>query len=411
MPSCSANYQQCGGTGWSGPRCCQAATPLGHHAEMLHCFAESEFYSQCLEACPLRSSPPWQCASSAGTSTSRNAPSLSHGTPPAVMLMDAPPPTSAVYIPPESEPSHSTGCQFAFGTAFVGPHHHYGHVDHVSVWLGQSDGGSVAFNDEWHGAALRTSAKLGAIPLFYAYLIAFLARQHAGLLDCDVGSPPLTLCSRGASYIRENQETILDAYEAFARASARIRGRSLRVIWLIEPDFHQYAAPSATQEGGGLPLASMVDLMTRMVGRVRAHLPLAEFSMDISPWVQDQRSYLLPFLRSANLSYMHTSGGRTSASSEHIRPNNPTTWRQIHELTGLGIIADTGYGIAGESTGFDEAWNAPANLEARIRDGVVALTRAWCPVPPRTSHTIDCTPIDCASIGLRAKPLRTRLYA
>ena len=52
------------------------------------------------------------------------------------------------------------------------------------------------------------------------------------------------------------------------------------------------------------------------------------------------------------------------------------TWKAIHALTGKPIIADDGYGVAGASTGHDITWDAPANLNARIGDGVVSITQA-----------------------------------
>lgn len=83
------------------------------------------------------------------------------------------------------------------------------------------------------------------------YIIAFLARDRAGLLDCDVvahGAP--SLCTDGAAFIRENRDRILDAYTHFADRTAATVGHEAEVLWLIEPDFHQYSA--ATQKGGGL---------------------------------------------------------------------------------------------------------------------------------------------------------------
>jgi hypothetical protein len=62
------------------------------------------------------------------------------------------------------------------------------------VWIGQTHDGSSAFNDDWHGAMLRSALAIGATPVYYAYVIAFLARGHAGLDDCDVGTAPHTLC-------------------------------------------------------------------------------------------------------------------------------------------------------------------------------------------------------------------------
>ena len=94
--------------------------------------------------------------------------------------------------------------------------------------------------------------------------------------------------------------------------------------------------------------------------------------------MSDQRGWLQPFLDAcgSNLTYMHTSGGRTDAASQRIRTADVTTWAQVHEITGRGLIADTGYGVGGDATGHDDAWDVPSNLDARMADGVIALTQA-----------------------------------
>ena len=52
------------------------------------------------------------------------------------------------------------------------------------------------------------------------------------------------------------------------------------------------------------------------------------------------------------------------------------TWKAVHDLTKKPIIADDGYGVASASIGHDSTWDLPANLNARIGDGVVAITQA-----------------------------------
>ena len=169
--SCQGMYQQCGGSSWDGARCC---------APPLRCLAENEYYAQCLDVCPRG----WACTQHDvhGMASSEHGRS-GHG-------------------------DEVESCRFAFGTAFMGSSHYYGDVDHLSVWLGQSDASGGMFNDDWHGAALRKAMQLGATPVFYAYVIAFLARRLAGLQDCDVGQPPLTLCARGASFVRQHRQLI-----------------------------------------------------------------------------------------------------------------------------------------------------------------------------------------------------------
>jgi hypothetical protein len=44
-------------------------------------------------------------------------------------------------------------------------------------------------------------------------------------------------------------------------------------------------------------------------------------------------------------------------------------------VTGKPILADTGYGVAGTSTGHDAQWDSVANVNARIADGVVGVAQ------------------------------------
>jgi len=62
-------------------------------------------------------------------------------------------------------------------------------------------------------------------------------------------------------------------------------------------------------------------------------------------------------------------------------PNNRVTWRELHRISGRGIIADTGYGVGGgkHSTAdwqVDAAWFNLENLRSRLADGVIAITQA-----------------------------------
>ena len=79
--------------------------------------------------------------------------------------------------------------------------------------------------------------------------------------------------------------TCLQTYEDYANHTAAVLGRSAPVVWLMEPDWHQYN--EATQRGGGVRHSQMVQLFVAMVGRIKRHLPAALISLDVSPWVSD----------------------------------------------------------------------------------------------------------------------------
>ncbi len=76
-----------------------------------------------------------------------------------------------------------------------------------------------------------------------------MARHEAGLQDCDVGTP--SLCQRGAKFIRENRQKIVDKYSHYAKETAAIVGTKSRMVWLVEMDFWQYYGDTH-QEGGTL---------------------------------------------------------------------------------------------------------------------------------------------------------------
>eukprot|EP00966_Prymnesium_polylepis_P318751 7361719-Prymnesium_polylepis.1 len=156
-------------------------------------------------------------------------------------------------------------------------------ADYLTVWLGtHSKRFGTAFNPYWHGRMLERVQAQGATAVFYSYIIAMLARHEESILDCDVGAR--SLCVHGADFVRRNERGILALYEQYANQTARKLGRGAQVVWLMEPDWHQYH--EGTQRGGGLSQSQMVRLFGLMVGRIKRHLPAARISFDVSPWVR-----------------------------------------------------------------------------------------------------------------------------
>lgn len=255
--------------------------------------------------------------------------------------------------------------------------------DYLTVWIGtKSKAFGSGFNPHYHGRMLERVRAQNGTAVYYAYVIAMLARHSKGIVDCDVGSP--SLCVHGADFVRAFEPLILRTYESYANKTAVILGRQAAVVWLMEPDWHQYS--ESTQRGGGLAQSEMVRLFVAMVERIKRHLPSSLISFDVSPWVVDVGEWLQPFLQHAPIDYVHTSGGRTTAASLRIRAQeeaNLLTWHGLHKLAGgRGIIADTGYGVGGRLTresALDHAWREEAHLRARLSDGVVAVTYAASP--------------------------------
>lgn len=281
-------------------------------------------------------------------------------------------------MPAASSTCTGCGCPFKFGT-FFRKESPVRHADYFTVWIGtHSKSHGYGFNPHFHGRMLERARDTNATAVYYAYIIAMLARHSKGIQDCDVGSP--SLCEHGADFVRENEPLILDTYALYANHTAAVLGRAARVVWLMEPDFHQYT--EHTQRGGGLPHSAMVRLFVAMVKRIKSHLPAAMISLDVSPWVQDVAKWMAPFLQHGSVDFLHTSGGRTTAGSARIRaqePGNLLTWSALHKMSGRGLIADTGYGIGGKLStdpALDNDWLDAHHLRARIADGVIAVTHA-----------------------------------
>jgi hypothetical protein len=108
---------------------------------------------------------------------------------------------------------------------------------------------------------------------------------------------------------------------------------------------------------------------------MRQSLPNAVFSLDISPWIPNNGRDWYSNFKLDDFTFINTSGGGTDAGNTRIRANNTMTWAGVHQVTGKPILADTGYGAAGAPAGHDAAWDVPANINARIADGVVSIVQ------------------------------------
>jgi hypothetical protein len=282
--------------------------------------------------------------------------------------------TTALYLGAASAvPAALAPCKFNFGAGWTGPTGNYAaSIDYVTIWAGSDEN----WNTYWIGDMLKATRPggkfAGKTPVFYSYIIAFTARRDLGLQDCNVGSP--NLCQKGANFIRQQKPRILAQYAKYASEAAKVVG-SDPIVWLMEPDYYQYAQPGSQQEGGPLSFADAGSFMKELVATVRKSLPGAVFSLDISPWVNDAAGWFGAFNMS-DFTYINTSGGGTDANNAKIRAANPLTWKSAHDLTHKPIIADDGYGVAGSSTFHDDTWDDLNNLKARIADGVVAVSQA-----------------------------------
>jgi hypothetical protein len=263
-------------------------------------------------------------------------------------------------------------CGFGFGAGWNGLTANYpASIDFVTIWAGSDEN----WNAYWIGDMLKAckpGGKLaGKTPVYYSYIIAFTARRDLGLLDCNVGSP--NLCQKGANFIRQKKDRILAQYAKYASETAKTWGTTDPIVWMMEPDYFQYASDSK-QEGSPITYTEAGNFMKELVAKVRESLPNAVFSMDISPWVPDAAKWYAAF-KMDDFTYINTSGGETDANNTRIRAANSMTWKSVRDVTNKPIIADDGYGVAGSSTYHDATWDDVGNLNARIADGVVAISQ------------------------------------
>ena len=254
-------------------------------------------------------------------------------------------------------------------------------IDFLGAFIGWTQDGSTklapAPRSNKEGLFITDAKELNATPMWKAYIIAEGAKTAMGLTDCNVGGGSGTLCEKGANYIRTNRATILaqyKAYAAFAAASSRW-GKTKPFIWALEPDFVQYT--DGSQQGGGISYADAKLLLSDIIDVVKAEMPNALISMDISPW-KDQSVIIPAMIPVDKIDFMNTSGG---ISQPGATIKDITTWASVWNLTKKGIFADDGYGTAGVPTNPNPGWTDLNNLKARINDGVIGLYEA---VPPKS---------------------------
>lgn len=221
------------------------------------------------------------------------------------------------------------------------------------------------------------------VPVVVAYVSAFYVKRHHGnLCDCNVGTcgqtdgRPNDLCNFGAQYIKQDLSKIIEVYRSYAKGYAACLGTTRPIVFEMEPDWYQYTGSSQVSP---MSKTEAADIIEQYVGAIKESLPNAFFSLDISPWVDDNgatngRDWYSQFDLSL-FTFINTSGGSTLGANTLIRQDNQMTWSGVSGVTGKGILADTGYGAAGVSEGHDQHWDTVQNLNARMADGVLGISQ------------------------------------
>jgi len=350
-----ALYQKCGGEGYNGPRNCVSGA---------YCKVVNQWHHQCEPG-------------SGGGSAPSPSPS------PSPSPVGPPPPMKAGF----------PGKQFKHGIAFDGSISDdiYRQHDYISIWINTIDNNkSTDFNPWYQGDMIKKCKQLGKMPLFYAYIIAFEARAKKGIQDCDV-DPNYNLCHKGAQFIKENRALLVSRYTHQAKAIASALGdKNAECVFVMEPDFWQFYGDK-TQEGGTLDGPYMRKLFDDFAAAIKAELPNAKISWDISAWIGEagMTQWWSFFKDSKYIDFVNTSGGQAHGETASIKPNE-LNWATVSKITGKRIIADCGYGVAGGASSNCNVWNLN-NKNARVRDGVVALSAG---VGAKNSPPADLTRVN-----------------
>jgi hypothetical protein len=243
-------------------------------------------------------------------------------------------------------------------------------------WMGQSD----TFDMKAVCTETASGGQLaGKVPVVVAYVAAFYAKRHLGRCDCNVTTCGANndLCHYGAADIQQNLTNIINVYKSYAQGFAGCFGTTKPIVFEMEPDWYQYTYTSSQTQP--MTEAQAGTIMGQFVDAMKQSLPNAAFSLDISPWVgsngTDNGQEWYSHFDMTKFTFINTSGGSTDATSAKIRPSNAMTWAGVSAVTGKPILADTGYGVNGSSAGPDPNWDMAANINARIANGVVAVTQ------------------------------------
>jgi hypothetical protein len=329
-------WGQCGGEGFNGDTNCESG---------LACIYVNQYYSQCQPG-------------GSGQTTQRTTAQPSG--------------TSAQPIT-----GKFPACQFRVGRSYDQPTTDYSKYDYVSIWINTpaSDGSGTDFNIWYQGEMIKATKKAGKIPLFYAYVIAFEGRFRKGLQDCDV-SGSNNLCTDGSNFIRDNRALLVSRYRHQATQIANALGdRNAQAIFVIEPDFWQYYGDTH-QKGGPLSGEYMRALLDDFAAEIKAALPNALISWDLSAWigVAGMTKWWGYFKSAPYIDFVHTSGGQGNGGSAEYKPNE-LKWSEFKSITGKPIIADCGYGVGGGASDNCSPWFG-SSINDRIRDGVISLSVA-----------------------------------
>lgn len=257
------------------------------------------------------------------------------------------------------------GCSFGWG---ANPDNAIpGFVDFATRWVGYEPNIDARCDGcDW----LRSFGNSAAVPTYIAYFAAYRANLDAGLGDCNLDFDGNNLCTGGALWLRQNRARLLDIYADYARRSYAVMP-DRPVLWIIEPDFSQYAEPS---QSNPLSMPELGQLASDIICAIKSNMPNAVIALNHSTWLGGNE--LTSFWNAMPLdlidllhitSRADVPGGFFNTTDANNRADG--TFAFLNQLTGKPIIADTSFGV----TTMADSWSSSnaATLNARIADGVV----------------------------------------
>ena len=263
--------------------------------------------------------------------------------------------------------SSPLGCSFGWGAPDEGNRSSY--LDFVSNWVGYEERGGLDGDCAGCGIVSRLGSSAASI-VYYAYFIGYQANLMGGFGDCNVDMDDETLCTRGAQWIRDNRDLIIEMYANYARRVHRT-SPGKQVIWWLEGDFIQY---SYDDQSNPLSYAELGALARDITCAIKSNQPSAVVAMNHSPWISDEQSddfWSAQPMDILDLVWVQGPGDSSAFvnAGEYNRATANYGW--LRQKTGRPIMAETSYAKNGQA---DRWTNASASaINSRISEGVIGV--------------------------------------
>jgi hypothetical protein len=263
--------------------------------------------------------------------------------------------------------SSPLGCSFGWGAPDEGNRSSY--LDFVSNWVGYEARGGLDGDCAGCGIVSRLGSSATSI-VYFAYFIGYQANLMGGFGDCNVDMDDETLCTRGAQWIRDNRNLIIEMYANYARMVQRT-SPGKQVIWWLEGDFIQY---SYDDQSNPLSYAELGALARDITCAIKSNQPSAVVAMNHSPWIGDEQADDFWSAQPLDvLDLVWVQGPGDSAAFVNAGEYNATTanYGWLRRKTGRPIMAETSYAGSGQA---DRWTNASASaINSRISEGVIGV--------------------------------------